>query len=189
MYWRLLCYWTASPRLFWFKLYVWNIHWKTLGISINEKGYLEKGFTDTGAGDWLPYSAIYSRTYIGFFSGLSYDLRISNSLIINIAQVINPEINGDYNSYSVKPISTRTSLSFQYKTSEKITLKATPFFQTALTPYIKEQFNGEYTYWRPFGFGITLGILWWAIFARLFNSQLSTNNYLWRPYERNKKSH
>ena len=131
------------------------------GFSLNQKGYSEKGFSNDGGGNWIPYSGVGRTTYLGFYFGISYDLNLCKTLTINIGQLLNPQLLGGVNSeYKVVPMSTRTNLSFQFNTSKKIALQATPFFETALTPYSKTKFNGEYYYWRPFGYGMTVGILW-----------------------------
>jgi hypothetical protein len=131
------------------------------GFGINQKGYSEKGFVNNLNENWDPYSATYKATYLSFYIGISYDLNVCKKLTINIGQLLNPKMLGGGDSeYKVIPISTRTNFSFQFNSSKKISLQATPFFETAITPYSKSKFNGQYYYWRPFGYGITVGILW-----------------------------
>jgi|SRR6185436_1950398 len=132
------------------------------GFGLNQQGYSEKGFSyDSSGKNRIPYSGASRATYLGFYIGISYDLYLCEMLTINIGQLLNPELLGGVNSqYKAIPISTRTNLSFQFNTSQKIALQATPFFETALTAYSKSKFNGEYNYWRPFGYGITVGIIW-----------------------------
>ena len=132
-----------------------------LGIGRSQKGYFEKGIEGTGAAYAdVPYSGASGRIYISFYFGLSYDLYVGNKLIINIGQLLNPENGFGSDLYKTWPISTQTNASFQYKTSEKIGVQLILFFQTALSPYNKTKLLPESTDWKPFGYGMTLGIIW-----------------------------
>src|SRR4051812_35802909 len=88
---------------FFYELSIGKKFFIQLGLGVNEKGFLEKGFSNDGGGNWIPYSEVYSRTCGGLYGGISYDVIVSKIVTINIAQLINPELIADYKRYHTTP--------------------------------------------------------------------------------------
>jgi hypothetical protein len=126
-----------------------------LGGGINQKGFQESGMISDGTTHFVPYETLFIKTYVSAYSGISIDIFHFDKLTINIAQLLIPEL-----GYKSVAFSTRTSLSIERTVSNKMCVHITPFFHTALNNYEETTLYGNTTSWKPFGFGIGLGLYW-----------------------------
>lgn len=77
-----------------------------------------------------------------------------------MGQLLNPELTilAGNDVYRRFPIGARTTAAVEWDIGQRSTFRLTPYFQTDLTNYNKRKLKQESSNYRPYGFGLNLGI-------------------------------
>lgn len=131
-----------------------------LGIGINQKGFIEKGFDYLSDPGTSYYTSILRKTYLTFFGGINYEISFGKKMKLTLAQFLTPEIDLNKSDlYKRFSLGTRTTFIISHKIEKKFSISMAPFFQTAILKYNASKLTEISSNYIPYCFGLELGLV------------------------------
>lgn len=129
----------------------------SVGININQKGYLEKGiFKDAYEPTQRPYYNEKIRPYWGFLIGSQYEFYKKNSWACNIELLINPETEKyGYSDAKKWGLSSLLMLNIEKSISKHFAVSCIPLLETSMINYLKKDSPIKYS---PYSYGLMIGL-------------------------------
>lgn len=144
--------------VYFFKKDVWKLK-PLVGFGYSPQGFTEKGVAYNDSQKLVDYSLALKMDYISFYGGFLYKILSNNSLNIKFTQTVNPmiDISPSKGLFRKFAVSVRSNLLIDCKFKSGGVACISPFFQTCVTRFNKNQNNPKSPNYYPYSYGITIG--------------------------------
>lgn len=136
------------------------------GFGFNSKGFVQQGMESDGTARYYHYTTRFKRDFLCLYAGIGVRMISFKRISISFKELMNPELCNwgnffiDGSFFKRCALSCRSQLTFGRRLKGTAELQLSPYFQLALTDYgnILKSSNYMSTSYRPYGFGINLGL-------------------------------
>lgn len=134
------------------------------GIGFNQKGMLQEGMSSDGTANYYPFTRTFKRDYLSLYLGFSFDLLVRKNVKLSLGELLNPDWDLTYaadrdKTFARIALASRTYLAFDYYFSQRLGCRLTVSYQQGLSNYSKSGTLISATAYRPYGMGVSLGLL------------------------------